>query len=153
MTREEILKQAEYIFNASRMIRVHLAGMRTTHEKKTEKDNKDSELTMSQVFALTAVDEHGCLTVKELSKLLGISSPSTTVIIDNMVKKGMFTREHSEEDRRKVIVQIAPAFSDKVNYVKKLYMQTIIDLIHKIGPETTRKWCEVVSEIKRAIKE
>lgn len=153
MTSDDILKQAQSISNNGQALSNYLSSNRAKAGKEMDKDDDYLELTMAQFIAVSAIDEHGFLTVKELAKILGISSPSTTSLVDTLVNKGIFTREHSKKDRRKVIVRISPEVAEAVEKSKRIYLQSIIDLIHKVGPETTQKWCEVYNELKRAIEE
>ena len=121
MTSDEILKQAQYINSTTRMIRVQTSGIKRELEKESDGNIPEDEFTATQFLAMEAIDQHGLLTIKDLANILGISSPSTTVLVDKMVERGIFTREQSQEDRRKVIVRISPAAAEIGNRIKEIY--------------------------------
>ncbi|MBW1849563.1 MAG: winged helix DNA-binding protein [Deltaproteobacteria bacterium] len=73
-------------------------------------------------------------------------------MVDKLVEKGILTREQSQEDRRQVIVRISPEAAKKIERIKQIALRSIVDLVNKVGPETTRKWCEVLEEIRVVIK-
>ena len=43
------------------------------------------------------------------------------------------------------------AASAAIAGVEDKILQLFIDLVEKIGPDTTRKWCEVLEDVKKAM--
>ena len=41
--------------------------------------------------------------------------------------------------------------SEDIEAAEESVLRTMVDLVEKIGPETTRKWCEVLQQIKRVL--
>ena len=76
---------------------------------------------------------HGQITVTELSEILGVSPPSTTAMVDRLVKKGFLIREHSSKDRRKVIISTSPEAKEDIEDLQRTMLEPIISLIEKIG--------------------
>ncbi|MBW2364655.1 MAG: MarR family transcriptional regulator [Deltaproteobacteria bacterium] len=157
MRKNQLINQAQHIFTASGLIRDHIFK---AHADKSKKDFKDTkyreltyrELTLVQHMTVMAIDENGPLTIKSLAAILGVSSPSASAMVDKLVEKGILTREQSQEDRRQVIVRISPEAAKKIERIKQIALRSIVDLVNKVGPETTRKWCEVLEEIRVVIK-
>ena len=152
MEKNELIYQAQQIFTASGLIRDYIFKAHADKAKKNFKDTKYRELTLAQHMAVMAIDESGPLTIKSLAAILGVSSPSASAMVDKLVEKDMLTREQSQEDRRKVIVHISPEAARKIERIKQVALRSIVDLVNKIGPETTQKWCEVLDEIRGVIK-
>jgi DNA-binding MarR family transcriptional regulator len=153
MRKNQLINQAQYIFTASGLIRDHIFK---AHAEKAEKDLKDTkyrELTMAQHMAVMAIDENGPLTITRLAAILGVSSPSASAMVDKLVEKGILTREQSQEDRRHVIVRISPEAVKKIEKIKQIALCSIVELLKKVGPGTTQKWCEVLDDIKRVLEE
>ncbi|MHB9026756.1 MAG: MarR family winged helix-turn-helix transcriptional regulator [Armatimonadota bacterium] len=67
------------------------------------------ELTPSQLEALTFIRRHGGCSAKALSEGLHISIPSSTRLVDRMVRKGLVDRRESGVDRRLVHLTVTPA--------------------------------------------
>jgi DNA-binding MarR family transcriptional regulator len=61
-------------------------------------------LSITEVGALHYISKKGQITMKELSKFLEITPPSTTTLIDKMIKLNILKRSFNEEDRRNVIL-------------------------------------------------
>jgi len=91
------------------------------------------------------------ITMTELSSQLCVSPPSASVMVDRLVEKGILIREHSIEDRRKVMVRVSPEAMEDIKGVEKTILRSFVDLVEKIGPETTRKWCEVLERVKSVL--
>ncbi|HEY3418017.1 MAG TPA: MarR family transcriptional regulator [Armatimonadota bacterium] len=67
------------------------------------------ELTPSQLEALIFIRRHGGCSAKALSEGLHISIPSSTRLVDRMVRKGLVDRRESGVDRRLVHLTVTPA--------------------------------------------
>ena len=152
MEENEWVRQAQHIFTTSGFIRDHFFKAHAEIAKNDFKNTKYRELTLAQYMAAMAINEHGPLTITQLAAQLCVSSPSASAMVDKLVEKKIITREHSRDDRRKVIVRIHPETGKKIEKIKALTLQSIVELVKKVGPETTRKWCEVLEEIKRIIE-
>ena len=110
-------------------------------------------MTMAQYMMFMVIDENGPMTISNLAKILMISNPSASAMVDKLVEKGVITREQSKEDRRKVNVQISPEAAKKIAELKQVSLGSFIELVKKVGPETTRKWIDVLDEITQVIEE
>jgi DNA-binding MarR family transcriptional regulator len=77
-------------------------------------------LNGSDFEGLDLIFFRGVATPSELSKYTGLSSGSTTVMIDRLQKAGLIKREHNPKDRRGVLVvidqqavhRVGPLFAD-----------------------------------------
>jgi DNA-binding MarR family transcriptional regulator len=72
--------------------------------KKRMRGLPNIDLNVTEVGALHFVNKKGHTTMKDLSEFLEISPPSTTVLIDKMIKSNILKRSFSEDDRRNVIL-------------------------------------------------
>ncbi len=146
---QETVKHAKYIMRTGKLIhdRVHrvftsMAG-----------NNSKLELSVPQMDAIKAIKEEGEITITKLSKILGVSPPSTSAMVDRLVEKEILVRERSRKDRRKVVVSISKKAAEHIEKIDMAILKTFTELVEKIGPETSRKWCEVLSHVKEVIKE
>ena len=153
MNENERLKKAHYLLITSKFIRSHFLRVHAERLKKELPDSKRHELTVTQHFAVMMIDENGPLTIKALAELLGISPPSASSMVDKLVSKGILNRRQSQKDRRKVRVSISPAASKVIDSANRTTIGIYADLLEKAGPETTRKWCDVLEHLKRIIEE
>ncbi|MBU1061439.1 MAG: MarR family transcriptional regulator, partial [Candidatus Omnitrophica bacterium] len=65
-----------------------------------------SNISSAQMIMLVSIHDHGQCKVKTLSKERGISPPTTTGLIDRLVRSGYVKRDSSLEDRRVVMVSL-----------------------------------------------
>ena len=99
------------------------------------------------------VRHRGEVTIKELAKLLSVAPPSASVMVERMVEKGILARETSRKDRRKVTVSVSHEAIEDIEEIEEAVLRSFVDLVQKVGPETTRKWCEVLERIKSILEE
>jgi DNA-binding MarR family transcriptional regulator len=69
---------------------------------------RETKLTLPQVLTLRALGEspEGRATQVQLSRLLGLTQPTVTGIIDRLERAGLVKRERSTFDRRKIDVSL-----------------------------------------------
>ncbi len=152
MAEETLLKQAQYLFTTSRLIRSHLSKINADRVKNSRVGTDYQNLTVAQHAAIMIIDERGPSTIKALAEALGISAPSASAMVDKLVSKGVLDREQSRQDRREVRVSISAASAKKIEMFKQLALEAYVDLIRKAGPQTVRKWCEVVEAIQAVVE-
>jgi DNA-binding MarR family transcriptional regulator len=109
------------------------------------------DLSLAQLRVLRAVWERGEVFMTELSDLLKVSPPSVTAMVDRLVDKGFLERRHSRQDRRKVVVCLAPQAVERMDRLEENLVRTFTELVDKLGCETTQKWCEVLEKVMAAM--
>ena len=65
------------------------------------------ELTFTQGKALILLAGHKSLTVSQLAKLLGVGKPTASILVQQLVERGLVTRSEDEFDRRHTIVRLS----------------------------------------------
>lgn len=152
MRESETLTQAKYIFSTGKMIRDRIFRVQTTHLAACGKSNALGDLSVPQFHAIMMVRTLGQVTMTELSDSLGVSPPSASAMVDRLVERGILTREHSDKDRRKVMVRVSSEAMEDIKGVEETILRLFVELVEKIGPETARKWCEVLERVKLVLQ-
>ncbi len=152
MTRETSLEQARYIFTRGKLIHDRVQRIVAAHLASGKGHQKFRDLSVAQLHVFMQVRHRGEVTIKELAKLLGVAPPSASVMVDRMVEKRILVRETSREDRRKVTVSISPEAMKGIEKTEEAVLRSFVDLVQKVGPETSRKWCEVLGQIKSVLE-
>jgi DNA-binding MarR family transcriptional regulator len=75
---------------------------------------------MPQVAALTALFEKGPLSLKDLSRELGLSHSTASGIVDRLERRGLAARTVDEVDRRVTRVSVT---DEVAGYVEKGYLE------------------------------
>ena len=148
MNEHMALERARHIFTSGRLIHDRVDRVIMAHLLASDKCRAFGELSLTQLHAILEIEKSGPLAMTQLAKRLGVSPPSASVMVDRLVEKGVLIREHSTEDRRKVVVTIAPAIKKNFEQIERILLGFFVNLVEKLGPETTRQWCEVLSKIK-----
>ena len=150
MTDAQTLEQARYIFSVGKMIRRHVFHSLTQLEV-CGKENGCTEMSMAQMNLLMAVRGRDELTLSSLADILGVSSPSASVMVDRLVERGMLIRERSTRDRRKVIIDLSPDANGLLAAVEEKVLASFVGLVEEVGPETARKWAEVLHRVEEVL--
>jgi len=85
--------------------------------KKLEKDIKDFGFTSSHQFGVLLLLSKKSLSQKEISDLTLADEPSTTRMLDRMIKKEIIDKKKSSEDKRKQVVNITDKGSELLNNI------------------------------------
>ena len=152
MTHDGVKEQARYIFTTGKIIHDRILKIQS-NQLASDSCDAFGELSVSQVHMIRLVRKHGTLAMSELAELLGVSPPSASTMVDRLVDKGVLSREHSTEDRRKVVVCISPEAVKKIESVETSILQLFEGLVEKLGPETTEQWCQVLKRINAVLSD
>ncbi len=69
----------------------------------------ETELTLTQLRALAVIQLHQPMTVGGLSSALRMSLASGSALADRLVRAGLLERRHDPDDRRQVLLELAPS--------------------------------------------
>lgn len=152
MRNDATIEMARYIFTTGKIIHDRIIKIQGQYLASFEK-SPFQELSMSQLHVIRIVRESGELSMSELAEQMAVSPPSASAMVDRLVEKGLLCREHSTQDRRKVVVRISPEAVKKAEVIEQSIMQLFVDLVDKIGMETAQKWCDVLSRVKSVLSE
>lgn len=144
--------QAAFIMSTGKMIRDRTLRLQNCHAERENSQVKFSELTMAQSLTLMAVKEYEPMSVTELANHLSVSAPSASTMVDRLVDRNLLSRETDPADRRKVEIRLSPAAADDYNKIYNIILRDFLNLVNKVGPQTARKWCEVLVEVKKVIE-
>ena len=151
MSEAIVVDQARHIFTIGKKIQDRVFRVYTQLLARQGKLNTGDELSFPQIQTLKAICEKGQVSITELARLLDVSPPSASAMVDRLVEKGVLTRRRSPKDRRRVVVEATPEAVDMLTQVEDKILVTFVDLVEKIGPEATRKWCEALDRVERVI--
>jgi DNA-binding MarR family transcriptional regulator len=151
MTDAIVLDQARHIFTIGKMIQDRVFRVYTQLLAQEGKLTSGDELSFTQIQTIKAIEEKGRVSITELARLLAVSPPSASAMVDRLVEKGVLTRRRDPADRRRVVVEARPEAVAMIQKVEDKILATFVELVEKIGPESARKWCEVLDRVAKAI--
>jgi DNA-binding MarR family transcriptional regulator len=145
---DDPFEQARFIFTTGKLIRNRVFRNYTGHSASQSGRGKLGGLSLPQIHAVNVTRERGQVSLKELAAILGVSPPSASTMVDRLVEKGVFRREQSQEDRRRVVVSVSPDAVQSLEELESAILASFVGLVRKVGPEIARKWCEVLQAVK-----
>ena len=110
-----------------------------------------AEMTMQQTSVAMMTMDRGAVSVTEMAGLLGVSVPSASTMIDRLVEKGVLAREPDSEDRRRVVITVAPEARRQLAKLQTSMQEALAELTSKIGADTTRRWYEVMRNVREVL--
>jgi MarR family 2-MHQ and catechol resistance regulon transcriptional repressor len=96
---------------------------------------KDYGLTWSQFGVLEALYHLGPLHPHELAIKILKSSGNLTLVIDNLVKRGLVERERDEADRRYVTIHLTEAGHQLIGQIFPRHVGQVMDAISVLTPQ------------------
>ena len=152
MEEKEIRTLAKYLFDTGRTIHEMIIRIQVRCLAEACKKGDFNELSVAQLQAVKAVRREKEVTISRIAELLDVSPPSASVMVDRLVEKGFLIRERSREDRRKVVVHISPEAVEDINRVEAAILKTFEDIVRSIGLENSRKWFEILEQVREVIE-
>jgi DNA-binding MarR family transcriptional regulator len=134
------------------MIHQRILRIQAEYLSERGKRHRYKDLTLAQLHTILTVRMQGQLSLKRLSKLLGVAPPTASNTVDKLVEKGILTREQSRTDRRKVVVSVSPAATADIAEMEQTTLRSFVDLVIKIGPDTARSWCDILSRVRAVLE-
>ena len=148
MKHDDARQLARYIMTTGKLIRDRIVLLPNPHFGSGKSKRVLQGLSLSQIQTVMTVYSNGPISMTELSKQMGVSPPSSSAMVSRLVEKGILIRKHALEDRRKVMVQIAPSFKSSIQAIEETILIRFVDLVEKLGHETTSMWCDVMEKVE-----
>lgn len=143
------LEQAKYISSSIRLIQDKLFAR--NHGKSMSEKEKYllKDLSISQFHAIMMIRKKKKVSLKELAAIQQISPPSASAMVNRLVAKGILKRSQSRSDRRKVEISLTNDSLIRHEKVEEAIFASFVELIEKLGVETTQKWCSVLEQVEQ----
>ncbi|TPW75598.1 MarR family winged helix-turn-helix transcriptional regulator [Schumannella soli] len=103
-------------------------------------------------FLLEAGRRGEIVTPKELAARLDISSASTTVLIDRLVKSGHVRRDPHPSDRRSIIVVATPSSDDEVRHTLGRMHERMLEVAESLTPQQSEAVVEFLTRMREAVE-
>jgi DNA-binding MarR family transcriptional regulator len=91
-------------------------------------------VSLSQLKALHALQNHDELSVKQVGEQLGLSLPAASRSVDGLVQRGLVDRFECAADRRSRLVRISPAGAELLDRVARARFAGIEEFVATLSP-------------------
>ena len=104
-------------------------------------------------YLLTAKQDGRSIGPKELTAYLGISSASTTVLIDRLEKAGQVRREHSPFDRRALILVPTAITPEEIRAALGDVPERMVEVANRLDPAQAQVVIDFLQNMRAAVDE
>jgi DNA-binding MarR family transcriptional regulator len=109
-----------------------------------------SDLTITQFRLILVLQNYGPLRMSDIASKLKVTLPTTTIIVDNLVRKNLVLREANPQDRRLVICKLSPEGELLISKLWGSGQMIIQRLLESLTYEETQKAVEVADLLYQA---
>lgn len=131
----------ELILNTSRQIKGEMSF-----------DAGSNHITLHQLQVLLFIVKHKQVRMVDLASYLNITMPSTTNLVDKLVKERLIKRAGSKEDRRSVNLTLAKKAEDLVNQAMKQKARRLKQILGYISDADKRDLLRIMTRISERIQ-
>jgi MarR family transcriptional regulator for hemolysin len=111
--------------------------------------HRDPDLSIPQFRSLLFVDRRSGTTLTGVAEHLGLTAPSTSKLIDGLLKRGMVTRRQAPADRRCVTLEITPDGARALAHVRREAQKSLSLLLGSLGDEELSTLIQAMSALRR----
>jgi MarR family 2-MHQ and catechol resistance regulon transcriptional repressor len=110
----------------------------------------DYQLSVSQFGVLEALYHLGPMQVGQLGEKILKSSGNMTLVVDNLVKRGLASRQRRQDDRRCIDVQLTSAGRTLVEQILPIHVGHVVVSISQLTPEEQTQLAALCRKLGRA---
>jgi DNA-binding MarR family transcriptional regulator len=85
----------------------------------------DSDITPGGYYAMSFLKKHDSLSMSDLGKMLFISKPNVTALVNKLILKGLVIRFSDKDDRRIIMIRLSSKGVQFIEKTSKKYLETI----------------------------
>lgn len=108
-------------------------------------------ITHTQMFILSYIKENEDVSVKQLARMMGITSSAATQQVNGLVKRGFLVREESNIDRRLVKIRLAEKIVKRTEQLQEQLLDRICDFFSVVNDEELEQYYRIQSKIVERI--
>jgi DNA-binding MarR family transcriptional regulator len=138
------------VLEAMRTYRAAESAMRSRTQRSMGMGEND---LLALRYLLTAKQDGRSIGPKELTAYLGISSASTTVLIDRLEKAGQVRREHSPFDRRALILVPTAITPEEIRAALGDVPERMVEVANRLDPAEAKVVVDFLQSMRAAVDE
>ena len=132
----EVERLSQIILEMQRCFMLHLC-----------KELAPGNVSFSQYFLLTYLDQKEVLTMSGIAQKMGHTTAAASGLVARLENLGYVMRSSAREDRRKVMVCITPKGSALVRRIRDEMMGNLTKIMQHLSPEEQKAWLHIYTKI------
>jgi len=146
------LRTDKGLTNMAQEIDQHLRAVRRTLRQPVEAEFSRGGLTGPQHSVMHAVVRLGGLSVKELSRQVGLAHSTVSGIVDRLERRGLVERQTDKEDRRVNLIAASKVVRDYVrDILPSLVAHPLVEALRRAKPAERRVILEGLRTLRRML--
>ena len=146
MRKQELVRMAQEID-------AHLIRVRQVLRKPLETEWARGGLTGPQRSVMQAVVHSRGISLKDLSRSMGLAHSTVSGIVDRLEKKGLVKRQPDEKDHRFTMIAASKKVRDYVQYrLPALTIHPLIEALNRTRPAERAAILEGLRALRRAVE-
>jgi DNA-binding MarR family transcriptional regulator len=109
------------------------------------------DLSNRQFHLCLEIYERKKMAVGDISLFMNISPPSASVMIDKLVKEGIFIRRTSTSDRRKVDISLSPEAYSDIKLMFTYMEESLRTIAGKTDIDAIDRWYETMVRMNEVV--
>jgi len=110
-----------------------------------------SGLESAQYQVLGVLMKSGPHSMSEIGRMLYISKPYMTVLIDSLMEKGWIERGNDPDDRRVVIITITSGGKKHLRRASEVYKTDVKTMLAGLGSEDIEQLCTSLEQLQKVL--
>ena len=110
-------------------------------------------LSMTHMHVMWLLQHHGDLPMSRVAELLDVSFSNATGIVDRMEERGLVERVRVPDDRRVVLVRIAPSGSQAIEQIEAVKQDRLQAILGHLDASQLDRIAAALDDIRGAVLE
>lgn len=106
------------------------------------RSHRTPDLSVPQFRALLYVSRHAGASLSDVAEHIGLTLPSTSKLVDRLVRRELLTRTSAPDDRRRMILKITPAGQTVLDVAARATRARLMEQLATLSAEE----CAVIIE-------
>jgi DNA-binding MarR family transcriptional regulator len=111
------------------------------------------QLPHSQWMVLHIIYHNEGIGIKELSRIMGVSSSAATQLVDNLIKKEMLVCEKNPDDRRALNIRIVKNIKKLIETARTRTLEQIYSIFDVLSDDELQQYCQLSKKVANHILE
>src|SRR5437762_4743520 len=111
------------------------------------KELAPGNVSFSQFFLLTYLDQKEVLTMSAIAQKMGHTTAAASGLVARLENLGYVVRSVARDDRRKVMVCITAKGSELVRRIRKEMVGNLVKILDHLTPDEQKAWLQIYGKI------
>ncbi len=118
--------------------------------RKEFRSQRDPELTLPEFRSLAFINRSAGCSLNEVAEHIGLEAPTASKLVENLVQRGLVSRQEDPEDRRRVRLQISPKGKKSIDIAFEHTREFLAERLAHLSDKERQELIQVTEILKDA---